>query len=160
MGHIQLYSETRLAEAPHTCFRIGGREERAWKSIPWPLKLCPRTSHATSAQGLVVKAGRVPQGEAVFLLQRERERAARFSPVILTHRERCDQLCLRAPSGVELGRTGHSVSVVSTADSEDWSSRAAQCAWGPARSSVEAWRVRAGALDSVPRRSFRVSDWK
>lgn len=65
----------------------------------------------------MVKAGRVSQGEAVFLLQRERERAVRFSPVTLTHRERHDQLCLPAPSGVELGRTG--VSGVSTADAED-----------------------------------------
>ena len=83
-----------------------------------------------------------------------------MSPATITQRDRCDYLCLQGPSGVELGRMGHSVSGIGTADAEDSRPGASHGAWGPSRPSAEAWRVRAGTLASVPRRSFRISDWK
>lgn len=49
-----------------------------------------------------------------------------MSPATITQRDRCDYLCLQGPSGVELGRMGHSVSGIGTADSEDSSPGASQ----------------------------------
>lgn len=152
MGISSCILETRLAEprVPASTSEAGREPGKAYLG---PAKLCPRTSHATSAQGSVVKAGWVSRWGCVLF--REKFEWKQLDFLLWLLRTGRDVTSLPAGAfwcgagqdrsqrfqgqysrrrGLELGQ--HSVP-------------------GTSKILREAWRVRAGALDSVPRCSFQ-----